>query len=68
MLGFVIGIAVGMILFGVRDLFDTTTTEVTLEADDGLFDSDEQINIPDEIAEGKKDAELFAEFPVSDLK
>jgi len=66
-LGITLGFLVAYFLIGVKDLLDTQT-EVALENDDGLFDGDEQIGIPDQIAGGKADADLFAAFPVNDLK
>ena len=43
----------GALLLGFKDLFEGSSKEVTLENDDGLFDADEQISVPDTLMEGK---------------
>ena len=64
----VFGICLGLLIAYFLLCRKNLNSEVAMEDDDGLFDDDEQIGIPDEIANGRADADLFAQFPVNDLK
>ena len=65
-LGVLIGIIISFALPSIKRI-SGGNSEQDYEDDDGLFDDDEQITVPENMTK-ELDAALFAKYPVDDLK
>ena len=64
-LGVLIGILMSVCLPNIKSIVGNINSGgASLEEDDGLFNDDEQIEIPPGISDGQADAALFEKYPV----